>query len=161
MGRKSWAAASLICLLLYGNDPVASDTLESGEAAFQRNDAALAMELLLPLAERGSARAQFLVGDMHRIGMGVPQNYPLAVKWISKAAGNGEPTAQFVLGLMYYRGTGVPQDYVLAHKWSNLSSASGSVAGSVTREALEAKMTPEQIAEAQRLAREWTKSSPE
>ena len=65
---------------------------------------------------------------------------------------------------MYEKGNGVPPDYVLAHKWFNLAATRLSSSGSekegwnavVTERArVEVLMTPEQIAEAQKLAREW------
>ena len=60
---------------------------------------------------------------------------------------------------MYANGRGVPRDYVAAHMWFNLAGAqsSGDQRDEVAkaRDGVEAKMTPEQIAEAQRLAREW------
>ncbi len=60
------------------------------------------------------------------------------------------------------RGRGVPQDHAVAHKWFNLA-ASRFPASEATlrdkavkiREAIAARMTPAQIAEAQRLSREW------
>jgi hypothetical protein len=59
---------------------------------------------------------------------------------------------------MYNVGQSVPQDYVMAHMWINLaaSSATGDDQKQYARErdAIAAKMTPQQIAEAQRLARE-------
>ncbi len=61
---------------------------------------------------------------------------------------------------MYGTGQGVPQDYVQAHMWFNLAAA-GSPAGEVRdkaamiRNTVAKLMTPAQIAEAQRLAREW------
>ncbi len=61
---------------------------------------------------------------------------------------------------MYEQGQGVPQDYVQAHMWFNLA-ASRSPPGAdhakavKNRDILAAKMTPAQIAEAQRMAREW------
>jgi hypothetical protein len=52
----------------------------------------------------------------------------------------------------------VPKDYVLAYMWENLASTSplniGSVAG-IARDRLTKLMTPDQIAEAQRLTQEW------
>ncbi len=72
--------------------------------------------------------------------------------------GNGK--AQNNLGYMYLHGEGVPQDFVLAHMWSNLGAsrlppgADRNVAVSI-RENAEKRMTPDQVAEAQRLAREW------
>ena len=60
---------------------------------------------------------------------------------------------------MYGRGQGVAQDYVRAHMWVNLA-ASRSQGEDLEkfangREVLAEQMTPDQIAEAQRLAREW------
>lgn len=67
--------------------------------------------------------------------------------------------AEFNLGVMYAEGQGVPQDYVQAHMWVNLA-ASGATGDdqrkfAAGRDLLAGKMTAEQIAEAQRLAREW------
>ena len=55
---------------------------------------------------------------------------------------------------MYTQGRGVPQDYTLAHMWLNLASAAGYEDAAKTRDTVAAQMTPAQIAEAQRLARE-------
>jgi hypothetical protein len=57
---------------------------------------------------------------------------------------------------MYANGQGVPQDYVAAHMWLNLAAAQGNANASESRDIVANRMTPEQIAEAQRLAREWT-----
>jgi len=56
---------------------------------------------------------------------------------------------------MYSNGWGVPQDYVQAHMWWNLAAAKGNEIGRKNRDIVAKKMTPGQIAEAQRLAREW------
>ncbi len=93
---------------------------------------------------------------MYYDGRGVPQDDAEAVRWYRKAAEQGLAQAQHNLGVMYANGQGVPQDYVLAHKWYNLSAARGGMAGNTTpRDYVASKMTPAQIAEAQRLAREW------
>jgi hypothetical protein len=57
---------------------------------------------------------------------------------------------------MYGNGRGVPQDYVAAHMWFNLSAAQGNANAAENRNNVAARMTPAQIAEAQRLARDWT-----
>jgi TPR repeat protein len=67
---------------------------------------------------------------------------------------------QFNLGLMYDNGAGVPQDYVQAHLWFNLAASHLAKvqernSAASARDALAKRMTPEQIAEAQRLARDW------
>jgi TPR repeat protein len=89
----------------------------------------------------------------------VPQDYAEAVRWFRKAGEQGDATAQFNLGLMCQRGQGVPRDYVQAHMWLNLaaSRASGDDQKKYAdqRDFIAGKMTAQQIAEAQRLAREW------
>ena len=78
-----------------------------------------------------------------------------AVKWYRLAADQGDADAQSNLGLMYANGRGVPQDHVQAHKWFDLAGAGGDEDGRKNRDIVTKKMTPAQIAEAQRLAREW------
>ena len=88
-------------------------------------------------------------------GRGVPQDYVEAVKWYRKAAEQGDASAQYNLGVMYYNGQGVPQDYIQAHMWLNLSAAQGNKVAVQNRDLIASKMSPEQVAQAQRLAREW------
>jgi clan AA aspartic protease (TIGR02281 family) len=56
---------------------------------------------------------------------------------------------------MYASGQGVPQDYVTAHMWLNLAAARGYKDAAQNRDNIAAQMTPAQIAEAQKLGREW------
>ena len=77
------------------------------------------------------------------------------MKWFRLAADQGLAEAQYNLGFMYASGRGVPQDHVQAHKWFDLAGASGSEDGRKNRDIVTKKMTQAQIAEAQRLAREW------
>ncbi len=70
-------------------------------------------------------------------------------------ADQGDSNAQDNLGVLYYMGQGVPQDYVRAHMWFNLAAAGGDKVAARHRDIVAAKMTPAQIAEAQKLAREW------
>jgi TPR repeat protein len=106
-------------------------------------------------AEKGNARAQFNLGFMYNKGDGVPQDYKTAVKWYKLAAQQGDAIAQNNLGTMYDKGTGVLQDYVRAHMWFNIASISGkNKNASKNRDIVAKQMTPAQIAEAQKLARE-------
>ena len=70
-------------------------------------------------------------------------------------AGQGDAAAQNTLGVAYVKGEGVPQDYVLAHMWFNLAAAQGNEDARQNRDGVAKLMTPDQIAEAQRLARQW------
>ena len=56
---------------------------------------------------------------------------------------------------MYHKGLGVPRDYVLSYMWFNLSATNGNKRGQKGRDLVEKLMTPSQIENAQRLAREW------
>jgi uncharacterized protein len=107
-------------------------------------------------ADQGDLRAQFNLGAMYAQGHGVPQDYAEAVRWWRAAADRGDDTSQYRLGLMYAKGHGIPRDYVRAHMSFNLAAAQHDYeAAEEERAKLERKMTPAQIAEAQRLARGW------
>ena len=134
-----------------------SATLLAAPAGAQMSSEKL--ENIRARAEQGDASAQFNLGNMHANDEGVPQDYSEAMRWYRLAAEQGDAGAQFILGVMYADGEGVPQDYVQAHKWFNLAAASAEVASREAyveaRDDVAARMTPSQIAEAQRLAREW------
>ncbi len=93
---------------------------------------------------------------MYARGQGMPQDYQEAAKWCRLAADQGYAVAQYDLGMMYVAGNGVPQNYILAHMWLNLTAAQGTEKAIKDRNTLGEKlMTPDQLVEAQRLAREW------
>ena len=116
-------------------------------------------------AEQGDAAAQFSLGLMYYEGQGTPQDYVKALKWYRLAAELGLAAAQNNLAFMYAKGPGTPQDYVKAHKYYTLAASrftEEETRNKVTnnRDLLAAKMTSEQVAEAQKLAREWDKAHP-
>jgi hypothetical protein len=92
---------------------------------------------------------------MYGEGHGAKQDYDEAVKWCRKSAEQGDPQAQTTLGWAYAGGNGVQQDYVQAYMWFSLAAAQGYPDAEDSRGKLAGKMTPSQIAEAQRLATEW------
>jgi uncharacterized protein len=111
-----------------------------------------------------------MLGNIFYSGNGVPQNYAETVKWLRKAADQGLARAQSSLGSMYEDGKGVPWDYVQAHMWFNLAASGFSAHSGIKgrdkaataasgRDFAASRMTPEQIAEAQKLAREWKPST--
>lgn len=71
------------------------------------------------------------------------------------AADGGKCDALYDLGLIYSTGNGVDVDLVTAHKWFNLAAMRGSDAARSYRAELAREMTPGEVAEAQRQAREW------
>jgi hypothetical protein len=107
----------------------------------------------------GGAYSYYL-GEKYDKGNGLREDDTEAVRWYRSAAEQGHEDGQYQLGLMYQFGTGIPQDYVLASMWYNLAVAQGSENAQETQDILEQRMTREQIAEAQRLSREWIEAHP-
>ena len=142
-----------ILLFSMGGGVVYAD-FQAGLDAAQKEDYATALREWKPLAEAGNAGAQHNLARMYYNGYGVPQDYKEAVKWYEKAAQQGDAGAQYNLGFMYAKGQGVLQDYVRAHMWWNIAASSGYENAANNRNIIEGKMTAEQVAEAQDMARE-------
>ena len=105
-------------------------------------------------AEKGDAEAQTILGEKYFFGIGVPKDLREAAKWFWIAADQGHAKAQFNLGVSYRLGEGVPKDSVTAYAWYNLAAAQGKEVATKNRAIVARQMTPNQIAEAQRLSRQ-------
>ena len=112
--------------------------------------------------------AQYILGVMYDGGRGLPPPEVVAkgVAIYSPAAEQGSAMAQLYVGLMYAKGHGVPQDNVTGHMWLTLAASrltgeplNGDLAV-VARDVIAERMTREQLAEAQRRAREWDAAHP-
>lgn len=106
-------------------------------------------------ADQGNIHAQHNLGFMYSNGRGVPQDYTASAAWYRKAADQGFALAQTNLGSMYALGRGVRRNYIQAQMWWNLSAAQGDSNAFKKSEIIVNKMTPAQVAEAEKLAREW------
>jgi S1-C subfamily serine protease len=106
-------------------------------------------------AEQNHALAQALLGSCYAKGQGVVKDETEAVKWYRKAAEQNYATAQGRLGSCYGLGEGVAKDYVEAYKWVLLAAGQGDEAAKRVMATLEEMMTREQIAEGQKLARNF------
>jgi TPR repeat protein len=141
-------AQSLLGLIYYRGRGVAQDHSE-------------AVKWFLSAAEQGDMAAQFYLGVMFSKGEGVPQDFSEGAKWYLLAADRGDAAAQYNLGIAYATGDGGEPDNFNAHFWLNLAAArfspsdprrNAAIAG---RDLVASKMTADQIAEAQKRAREW------
>ena len=107
-------------------------------------------------AEQGQGESQFSMGLRYFEGQSVAQDDTEAARWFRLAAEQGVGMAASMLAEMYAKGRGVPQDLVEAYKW--LAVAGGQIEPdrvTVTLGDLESKLTPDQLAEAQRRAKEF------
>jgi hypothetical protein len=115
-------------------------------------------------AEKGDAEAQYFLGRKYEYAEGVPADHAEAAKWYEKSADRGYGPAQLAVARLYEFGLGVQQDDVQADVWYSVASSaeiSGIAERAVTsRENIEKRMTPEQIAEARKRAQDWKPNSP-
>jgi len=118
-------------------------------------DAAEAAKWYRLAADQGYANAQIKLGVIYMTGLGVSRNYAEAMKWYRLAADQGDGTAQFNLALMYQTGQAVPKNDVLAYMWATLAMKHGNQSAVAYQKMITRTMTPEQIAEAEKLAGEW------
>ena len=146
---------SIVCFAV----PAWAD-FKAGMEAYNRGDFAKALREWRPLAEQGDASAQFYLGLSYENGDGVPRDYAIARQWYEKSAAQGDAKAQLYLGLQSAFGQGGPVDLVQAHMWYNLAAENGHLGAAVYRNDLAKQMTPAQIAEAQKRARERKPKTP-
>jgi TPR repeat protein len=106
-------------------------------------------------AEQGDTGGQFALGKMYADGKGVIRDDQEAIKWYTKAAEHGDKEAQVVLSAI----CSLSQDYVEAYKWLILATAQATGQSDLYifkyRDNLKDRMSPQQIDEAQKLAKEF------
>jgi TPR repeat protein len=102
------------------------ENLENGIEAFKNGNYIESIKLLKPLAERGNAEAQCILGNIYHMGLGVNIDDPKAVQWYQQSARQGYAIASNNLAGIYFMGEcGVAEDYEEALKWSQLSQKQG------------------------------------
>lgn len=112
-------------------------------------------------AVKGNADGQVNLGNLLSKGEGIPKDEAEAAKWYRKAANQQNVRGQFGLGLAYISGNGVLKDEAQGYMWMLLAAAQGNQAAKeYYTKYVEPRLTPEQRAEGQRLAREWKPSRP-
>jgi len=112
-----YAFTVLLCVSLS-----AAADLDSAKRAYQQKDYATAFKELTPLAEKGDADAQLILGKMYWMGQGVLKDPDQAMKWFKASALQGNADAQFYLGSIYL----LPHtDIAEGVKWLRLSAEQG------------------------------------
>jgi len=85
-----------------------------GVKAFNDKDFYRAERILLPLAQGGYRKAQFMLGVLYE---SASNDRYKAVHWYLRAAEQGDANAQHSIGLAYARGLGVKKNVPKAIKW--------------------------------------------
>jgi hypothetical protein len=121
-------------------------------------------ERLLESAQKGDPDAQFELGKNYETGrIGLPKDLNQAQHWYRAAADQGDPYALASLAILYNFGKGVARDLVEAYMYYELavSHSTGGNRDSIVelRDDLAKDMTPPQIAEARRRAKDWKPSA--
>jgi S1-C subfamily serine protease len=115
------------------------------------------------------------MGEFYQNGEGVPKDFELAARYFAQAAQQGSEDGARNAGVAFARGEGVPQDFVSAYFWLSIGALGSASQGwdqsegskraqtylgtpSALRDKLSQKMSPEQVALAQRLVRDWKPS---
>jgi hypothetical protein len=129
-------------------------------SAASRGDYASAIRLWQRFADAGDGVSQYNLGQTYEAGQGVAQDFATAAEWYRRAAESGIPHARLNLGIAYALGRGVPRDLLQAYKWLSLATAAYRTdedrsRAVKARDLVATKMTSDEVAEAQRLAREW------
>ncbi len=107
----------------------ATAALDAGIGAYAAGDYAAARGRLRPLADRGSAIAETMMGAMAARGQGRPADPAAAVGWWLRAANRGYAPAQLALAKALARGQGVAPDAGRAWVWARLAASSGGFGG--------------------------------
>jgi len=94
------------------------------------------------------------------LGRSVTQDYEEGRFWLKLASNQGSDDAQLNLGNLYATGIGVDRDVVRAYAWYLLSAYNGNMAGQSSRDALAHELDPDDLDQAQTLARELSGNVP-
>ena len=151
---KKLITVLLTALLLVASSAYAEGTLAERNKEYDSGNYAKAVKIYTPLALTGDVNAQYHLGYMFSTGQGLIQDYAEAIKWWKLGSASGDAWAQDALGGMYELGHGVKQNYVKAHMWYNLAATQGVKDAVKSRDIVAKEMSQQQIAEAQKLARE-------
>ncbi len=132
-----------------------------GELYFERGNDVEAFNWYHKAAEQGEPKAECCIGALYRDGRVLKQNFSEAAKLFRRSANQGYWLAQDCLADLYEKGTGVNQDYIEAYKWYNIATANPDLPSIMheliakDRKEISLRMTAVQIAEAQKLSREF------
>ena len=134
-------------------------------------DDARAAQLFQQAAEVGHPGAQFYLGILYSKGQGVAKDQATALKWYRQAAMNGSVRAAMALGDLFsdpssvaalprVDGIDIPADPASAYVWYSVAAARGHKVAPMLRDAQRRKLTPAQLADAEKQVKEILARNP-
>ena len=106
-------------------------------------------------AAQGLADSQYGLALLYATGRGTPKDKEASVRWFREAANQGLAEAQFNLAQRFEAGQGVATNFVEAFKWFTLAAAQGIPDATRSAVRLQARLSPEELAEARRAAEKF------
>jgi hypothetical protein len=131
-----------------------------GKLYYAVEDYFQAIQWFIKSARQELAESQKMLGRMYYQGQGTSQQLQEAFSWSLKAAEQGLADAQSNVALMYFKGEGVERDYIRSYQWVSLAAAQGNQEAIKARDVFIAKISPAQLSEGERLARDWAAKHP-
>ena len=110
---------------IYFNQQLHGNKYQLAMAAYERGEYHLARRMLLPLAKSNHTKAQFYMGMLYDMGLGVAANANIAVYWYKKAAEKGNQHAQHNLAVAYANGDGIAHNMHHALIWWKRAAKQG------------------------------------
>ena len=99
---RQTVAMAVASMFFMAGVAVAVAGIREGADAYGRGDYTTALKEWLPAAEQGDANALFNLGQLYRLGQGVPKDVLKAEEYYLRAAEKGHIGAQGNLGTLYY-----------------------------------------------------------
>jgi TPR repeat protein len=153
--KRYWAAFIILAGMVILSAGCVSDPYQDGFKAYRGGDYAAAKQELTALAEAGDSEAQLYLGMMYRDGLGVLPDHHKAEKWLKRSAEQENVSGRIALASLYADRQGFVNDDIKALMWFNFAVAQGSKEAERLRDNLTVRMTPVQVAKAQRISREY------
>ena len=93
---------ALLLVLTFGLPSTANAGFDDGIAAYRNQDYAAALREWLPLAAENDSGALYNLGQMYRMGQGVPKNVSIAEQYYRRASKQGHAASRGNLGSIYF-----------------------------------------------------------
>lgn len=153
---RLWVIGALVFGLALGVSGVAKAGWgEPGFEAYSWRNYELAAKYWTPFEAQTEPDVLTRIGWMYKFGEGLEVDLQKAAYYFNKASKAGDPWAMFNLGYVYHFGEGnVEQDLVAAYKWYSLALEGGYERSQTRIDQITPLMTPDQIAEAKKAAKD-------